>query len=129
MSKLHKLRLLKDLPEYPKDCVFILGENGWRAYWDGGDFAIPKWLEELLYGNVPEPSDEMTDWFEPIKDEESTVYEVNIRGEVKERQIYNFWVNTESVSTFETREEAESVAKQIKQIFAQPPQPIDRIKE
>ena len=120
MSKIHKLRLLKDLPEYPKDCVFALEENGWRAYWDGGDFTIPDWLKELLYLNVPEISDMMYDWFEPIKDEESTVYEVNIRGEIKERQIYNFWLNVESVARFETREEAEEVAKQIKAIFAKP---------
>lgn len=118
MSKIHKLRLLKDLPEYPKDCVFALEDNGWRAYWDGGDFTIPNWLSELLYCNVPEPSDEMTDWFEPIDSEESTIYEVTIRGEVKERKIYNFWMNFEEVAQFETKEEAEKVAKQIRAIFA-----------
>lgn len=119
MSK-YKIRIIKDLPEYPKDCVLILQDNGWRAYWDGGDFTIPKWLEELAYCNVPEISDEMTDWFEPIKDADTTVYEVNIRGEVKERVIYRFWMPSESSTTFETREEAEKVAEQIKAIFVKP---------
>lgn len=118
MSKIHKLRLLKDLPEYPKDCVFALEDSGWRGYWDGGNWTLPEWLNQLLNCNIPEVNDEMLDWFQPIKDEESTVYEVNIRGEIKERQIYNFWLNVESVALFETREEAEEVAKQIKAIFA-----------
>lgn len=125
MSRVHKLRLLKDLPEYPKDCVFILSKEGWRGYWDGGDWTIPDWLESLLYRNIPELSDEMTDWFVPIKDEESTVYEVNIKGEVKERQTYDFWVyNSDTSTVFHTREEAEKVAQQLKKIFTLTPEEV-----
>ena len=117
MSK-YKYRLIKDLPEYPKDCVFIYDGVSWHGYWDGGNWKIPEWLEQLLYINMPEVSDDMTDFFEPIRDEESTVYEVNILGEIRELQIYDFWINTENTATrFIDRKEAEKVAKQIRQIF------------
>lgn len=40
MGKIYKYRLLKDLPEYPKDCVFVLDDKGWRGYWEGGEAEI-----------------------------------------------------------------------------------------
>lgn len=121
MSKVYKYRLLKDLPEYPKDCVFVLDDKGWRGYWDGGNWTIPKWLEELLYSVMPEVTDEMTDWFVPVIESEQLLYDVNIRGEVTERTVYDFWGGWESPNTFTDRKLAESAAKKVKEIFA--PQP------
>ena len=120
MSKVFKLRLLKDLPEYSKDCVFVLEKDKeWRGYWDGGNWTLPDWLNQLLYYNIPEVNDEMYDWFKPIKDEESTVYQVYMNGDIKEKQIYNFWLNDSQYSAvFETREKAERIAEQLKSIFA-----------
>mgnify|MGYP003437184695 FL=1 len=120
MSKVFKLRLLKDLPEYSKDCVFVLEKDKeWRGYWDGGNWTLPDWLNQLLYCNIPEVNDEMYDWFKPIKDEESTVYQVYMNGDIKEKQIYNFWLNDSQYSAvFETREKAERIAEQLKSIFA-----------
>lgn len=121
-NKVYKYRLLKDLPEYPKDCVFVLDDRGWRGYWEGGDWTIPKWLEELLYNVMPEVTDEMVDWFEPIVDKETTLYDVNIAGEVKERTVYDFWGGWENKYTFTDKELAQEKATQIKQIFT--PKPI-----
>lgn len=118
MSKIYKYRLLKDLPEYPKDCVFVLNDDGWRGYWDGGDWTIPKWLEELLYSVMPEVHDEMLDWFVPIIGSEQILYEVNILGGVTERTVYDFWGGWENERTFTNRKDAEEKAAQIKQIFA-----------
>lgn len=118
MSKIYKYRLLKDLPEYPKDCVFILNDRGWRGYWDGGNWTIPKWLEELLYSVMPEVKDELVDWFEPIIDSETKLYDVTIAGEVKERTVYDFWGGWESKYTFTDRAVAEDKAAQIKRIFS-----------
>ena len=89
MSEVYKYRLLQDLPEYPKDTVFVLND-GWRAYWDGGNFTIPSWLEELLYRNVPEVSDDMHDWFVPIVDSEQVRWGVDVLGNITEITIYNF---------------------------------------
>lgn len=119
MSKIYKYRLLKDLPEYPKDCVFILNNKGWRGYWEGGSWTIPGWLEQLLFdGAMPEVRDEYIDWFEPIVDKETTIYDVNINGEVKERTVYDFWGGWEGKYTFATKEEAEDKARQIREIFS-----------
>jgi len=118
MGKVYKYRLLKDLPEYPKDCVFILNDSGWRGYWDGGDWTIPKWLEELLYSVMPEVRDEMLDWFVPIIDSEQILYDVTIIGEVKERTVYDFWGGFESSHTFTDRKIAERKAEQIRKIFS-----------
>ena len=117
MTKVYKYRLLKDLPEYPKDCVFILNDKGWRGYWDGGDWTIPKWLEELLYGAMPELRDELTDWLEPVVDSESMLYDVNIRGEVTERTVYDFWGGWIGGNTFTDKKVAEQKAKQIKKVM------------
>lgn len=117
-SKTYKYRLLKDLPEYPKDCVFVLSDSGWRGYWDGGDWTIPKWLEELLYNVMPDVRDEMTEWFEAVVDSETTLYDVNILGEVKERTVYDFWGGWEGKYTFEDRKTAEQKAKRIREIFS-----------
>ena len=117
MSKTYKYRLLKDLPEYPKDCVFILDDKGWRGYWEGGDWTIPKWLEELLYSVMPEVHDEMLDWFEPIVDGSTKLYDVNILGEVKERTVYDFWGGFENKYTFRDKDMAYKTAQKIKDIF------------
>jgi hypothetical protein len=79
---------LQDLPEYTAGCVFILDEDGWRGYWENGNWTLPGWLEELLSTNVPEISDYMADWFSPIDDEESTTYVVNMNGDIREHKIY-----------------------------------------
>lgn len=117
-SKVYKYRLLKDLPEYPKDCVFVLDDNGWRGYWQGGDWTIPKWLEELLYSVMPEVHDEMLDWFVPLIDSEQVLYEVMIDGSIKERTIYDFWGGWENSRTFTDRKIAEEKASQVRKIFA-----------
>ena len=117
MSRVHKYRLLKDLPEYPKDTVFVLNETGWRAYWRGGDFTIPKWLEELLYNIVPDVNDEMHDWFEQIVDDEQKVYVLDILGNIKEETVYNFWVNTHAPYVFSDRATAEEKAKKLKELL------------
>lgn len=122
MSKVYKYRLLKDLPEYPKDCVFILNDKGWRGFWEGGDWIIPKWLEELLYSAMPNINDEMTEWLEPIVDNETKLYDVNILGEVKERTVYDFWGGFENKYTYRDKKIAEQKAKQIRQIFDPPKQ-------
>lgn len=119
-SKTYKYRLLKDLPEYPKDCVFVLDDNGWRGYWEGGDWTIPKWLEELLYSVMPEVTDEMIEWFEPVIDKETILYDVNITGVVKERTVYDFWAGWESKYTFKDKKVAQEKARQIKEIFKSP---------
>lgn len=113
MKKVYKLRLLQDLPKYPADCVFILEENGWRGYWENGNWTLPGWLELLLNTNVPEISDDMTDWFSPIDDEESTTYIVNMRGDIRERKIYDFWVFDSNTAMFDTREEAELFSQKL----------------
>jgi hypothetical protein len=113
MSKIYKLRLLQDLPEYPADCVFILDENGWRGYWENGNWTLPSWLEDLLYTNIPEISTEMTEWFSPIDDEESTTYVVNMSGDIREHKIYSFWVFDSNTVMFETREEAERFSQKL----------------
>lgn len=117
MGEIYKYRLLKDLPEYSKDCVFILNDKGWRGYWEGGDWTIPKWLEELLYGVMPEVRDELTEWFEPIVDSETTLYEVHIDGKVTERTVYDFWGGWVNSQTFTDKKTAQEKAEQIKQIF------------
>jgi hypothetical protein len=116
--KTYKYRLLKDLPEYPKDCVFVLNDKGWRGYWDSGGWTIPKWLEELLYNTMPEVRDELTEWLEPVIDSETVLYDVNIQGEVKERTVYDFWGGWEGKYTFTDKKVAEEKAAQIRQIFA-----------
>lgn len=113
MSKAYKLRLLQDLPKYPADCVFILEENGWRGYWENGNWTLPSWLEDLLYTNIPEISTEMTEWFSPIDDEESTTYVVNMSGDIREHKIYSFWVFDSNTVMFETREEAERFSQKL----------------
>jgi hypothetical protein len=122
MSDIYKYRLLKDLPEYPKNTVFIL-DDGWRAYWDGGSFTIPKWLEELLYCNVPEVSDEMHDWFVPIIDSEQVRWGVDVLGNITEFTIYTFWGVSNKPNVFADKSEAEEKAEKIKAIFATPTQP------
>lgn len=117
MNKVYKYRLLKDLPEYPKDCVFVLNDKGWRGYWEGGNWTIPKWLEELLYSIMPEVSDEMVDWFEPVVGKEQMLYDVNINGEVKERTVYDFWGGFISSNTFTDKKIAEEKARQIKELL------------
>lgn len=108
---------MKDLPQYPKDCVFVLDDKGWRGYWEGGDWTIPKWLEELLYSVMPEVSDEYKEWFVPVIEKEQVLYDVNIHGEITERTVYDFWGGWESVNTFTDRAVAEEKATQVKQIF------------
>lgn len=121
MSKIYKYRLLKDLPEYPKNCVFVLNDNGWRGYWNGGDWTIPAWIEQLLSERVvPEVRDEYTDWFEPIVDGTTMLYDVDIRGKVKERTVYDFWGGWESKYTFTDKAIAEEKAAQIREIFMEP---------
>lgn len=117
MNTIYKYRLLQDLPEYPKDTVFVL-DNGWRAYWDGGDFVIPKWLEELLYSNVPEVSDEMHDWFVPIIDAEQVRWAVDVLGNIKEITIYQWWGVENKPNVFDDKKTAEEVSQQLKAIFA-----------
>ena len=117
MSEIYKYRLLQDLPEYPKDTVFVL-DDGWRAYWDGGDFTIPKWLEELLYRNVPEVSDEMHDWFVPIVDTEQVRWGVDVLGNIHEITIYQFWGVSNKPNVFADRALAEEAAEKIRAIFA-----------
>lgn len=113
MSKVYKLRLLQDLPEYTAGCVFILDEDGWRGYWENGNWTLPGWLEELLSTNVPEISDYMADWFSPIDDEESTTYVVNMNGDIREHKIYTFWVFDSNTVMFDTREEAELFSQKL----------------
>ena len=117
MSEIYKYRLLQDLPEYPKDTVFVL-DDGWWAYWDGGDFTIPKWLEELLYRNVPEVSDEMHDWFVPIIDAEQVRWAVDVLGNIHEITIYQFWGVVNKPNVFDDKATAEKVSEQLKAIFA-----------
>lgn len=122
MGNIYKYRLLKDLPEYPKDCVFVLNDDGWRGYWDNGDWTIPEWLEQLLYqGAMPEVRDEFIEWFEPVIDGSTTLYDVNILGEVKERTVYDFWGGWESKYTFRDKKIAEEKAAMVKQIFTDKP--------
>lgn len=118
MSKVYKYRLLKDLPEYPKDCVFVLKDGMWRGYWDGGDWTIPAWLEAFLNEVMPEVRDELVEWLEPVVDGETVLWDVNIHGEVKERTVYDFWGGWEGKYTFTDKSVAEEKAAQIRNIFA-----------
>lgn len=125
-----KLKLLKDLPGFPEGTVFFMEDNYegkpvwvWQHMRDKA-MVGSNWLQDLLFGQLPEPNDECEDFFEQIIEDADLYYHVGYDGKITEFSAYSWWGNPNAPNVFSDRPQAEKAAQAIKQIF--PPDQEDK---
>jgi len=117
-----KLKLLKDLPGFPEGTVFLLKDNYkgkavWVWQYHSNEAMVgSNWLQDLLYGQIPEPDDDYVEFFEQIIEQPDLYYAVNFDGTIKEFSTYSWWGNPDNPNVFSDKETAQTKANQIKQI-------------
>lgn len=114
-----KIKALKDLPGFPAGTVFYLEDNRegrpvWHWHYKQNRALVGSdWLAELLSYQIPEVSDDYTDFFEQVVEKGDRYYAVNFDGTVTEFTVYTWWGNPDAPNVFKSRFLAEKIAGRI----------------